>query len=120
MAPPARACATPRERARQGSPEASSWSYLGASSVQLTSAPARFFSLLAGSGGADEDARVIRGLLRTIFGLRRALRKAPAAEARPADPREQDAWVAGLLAELGDRYRLGDDKPEGAQVLRRT
>ena len=77
---------------------------------------------LAGTGLADEDAAVIRGLLRTLFGLRRAFRKQPAE--RPAqasdDPRAQDPWVAGVLADLGERYQLGPDKPEGVQILRRT
>jgi len=40
---------------------------------------------------------------------------------RPADPRlEQDAWLGGTFARLGERYQLGPDSPEGARVLRRT
>ena len=40
---------------------------------------------------------------------------------RPADPRlEQDAWLGGTFARLGERYLLGPDSPEGARVLRRN
>jgi hypothetical protein len=61
---------------------------------------------------------MMRGLLRRLFGLRRAMRApAPRAQA-PQDPRvEGNPWLRATFAELGERYRLGDD---GAQVLRRT
>jgi hypothetical protein len=54
--------------------------------------------------------------------LLRLLRPAPKPPRRqPIDPRiAADPWLAGLFAQLGDRYRLGTDGPEGAQVLRRT
>jgi hypothetical protein len=45
-------------------------------------------------------------------------RKPPPA---PADPRlAADAWLAEIFARLGERYRLGPDAADGAQVLRRT
>jgi hypothetical protein len=62
---------------------------------------------------------VIRGLLRTLFGARRALRKERAAAA-PQDPRAADPWLAGMLTHLGDRYRLGDEGADGMRILRRT
>ena len=41
--------------------------------------------------------------------------------AAPADPRlETDPWLGALFAQLGNRYQLGPDTPEGARVLRRT
>ena len=54
--------------------------------------------------------------------LLRLLRPAPKRPPRqPEDPRvSADPWLAGLFAQLGDRYRLGSDSPDGAQVLRRT
>jgi len=54
--------------------------------------------------------------------LLRLLRPAPKAPPRqPVDPRvAADPWLATLFAQLGDRYRLGTDGPDGAQVLRRT
>src|SRR5919201_5313903 len=40
---------------------------------------------------------------------------------RPPDPRlEADPWLGRLFALLPDRYQLGPDGPDGAQVLRRT
>ena len=66
---------------------------------------------------------VLRRVLRTFFGLRRALRdggKSAGTSGALADPRAQDPWMAALLTALGERYGLGEDKPEGAQVLRRT
>ncbi len=54
---------------------------------------------------------MFRGLLRTLFGLRRAFRgpaHAPA-PAAPADPRAADPWLAGILSALGDRYQLAAD-----------
>ncbi|HKC58661.1 MAG TPA: hypothetical protein VKB92_01105 [Myxococcales bacterium] len=54
--------------------------------------------------------------------LLRLLRPAPKPPPRaPVDPRvAADPWLAKLFAQLGDRYRLGSDGPDGAQVLRRT
>jgi len=54
--------------------------------------------------------------------LLRLLRPAPRPPPRqPVDPRvAADPWLATLFARLGDRYRLGTDGPDGAQVLRRT
>jgi hypothetical protein len=54
--------------------------------------------------------------------LLRLLRPAPKAPPRPpVDPRvAADPWLATLFAQLGERYRLGGDGPDGAQVLRRT
>jgi hypothetical protein len=61
---------------------------------------------------------MMRGLLRRLFGVRRAMRAPPAPEQATHDPRiEADPWLRAMFAELGERYRLGDD---GAQVLRRT
>jgi hypothetical protein len=40
---------------------------------------------------------------------------------RPPDPRvDADPWLAALLDDVGDRYRLGQDLADGIQVLRRT
>ncbi|HYV68050.1 MAG TPA: hypothetical protein VE964_17545 [Myxococcales bacterium] len=54
--------------------------------------------------------------------LLRLLRPAPKAPPRPpVDPRvAADPWLATLFAQLGERYRLGGEGPEGTQVLRRT
>jgi hypothetical protein len=54
--------------------------------------------------------------------LLRLLRPAPKAPPRqPEDPRViADPWLAKTFAQLGERYRLGDDSPDGTQVLRRT
>ena len=54
--------------------------------------------------------------------LLRLLRPAPRAPPRPpVDPRvAADPWLATVFAQLGERYRLGGDGPDGAQVLRRT
>ncbi len=64
-----------------------------------------------------------RPLLRLLFRLRQAMRR-PARKAkpqRPSDPRvDADPWLARMLDDLGDRYRLGSDLSEGIQVLRRT
>ncbi len=39
----------------------------------------------------------------------------------PPDPRAlANPWLGGILDQLGDRYRLGDDTPVGIQILRRT
>ncbi|TMA18208.1 MAG: hypothetical protein E6J62_15960 [Deltaproteobacteria bacterium] len=65
---------------------------------------------------------MIRGLLRKFFGARRALRsKGPAPHAAPHDPRAAaDPWLGSILAQLGDRYRLGEDGADGTRILRRT
>jgi hypothetical protein len=40
---------------------------------------------------------------------------------RPPDPRlDGDPWLGALFAALSERYRLGDETPDGFQVLRRT
>ena len=54
--------------------------------------------------------------------LLRLLRPAPKAPPRqPEDPRVvADPWLAKMFAQLGERYRLGGDGPDGTQVLRRT
>jgi hypothetical protein len=54
--------------------------------------------------------------------LLRLLRPAPKAPPRqPEDARvAADPWLAKMFAQLGDRYRLGGDGPDGTQVLRRT
>lgn len=54
--------------------------------------------------------------------LLRLFRPAPKPPPRqPVDPRvAADPWLTKLFAQLGDRYRLGADGPDGAQVLRRT
>ena len=45
----------------------------------------------------------------------------PPAPRRPADPRLlTDAWLGAVFAQLGERYQLGPDSPDGARVLRRT
>ena len=66
-------------------------------------------------------------LLRALFGLRRAIfgaskpGPAPAPTvAQASDPRLADPWLQALLSMLGDRYRLGEDGPDGTQLLRRT
>jgi hypothetical protein len=65
---------------------------------------------------------LIRGLLRKFFWARRALRsQAHPAPAVPQDPRAAaDPWLSAMLANLGDRYRLGDDGADGTRILRRT
>ena len=53
--------------------------------------------------------------------LRSWFRPRPPAPRPVADPRMiTDAWLGAVFAALGDRYQLGPDSPEGAQVLRRT
>jgi hypothetical protein len=61
-------------------------------------------------------------LQRLVYGIRNALRPSRATKARRVpDPRaEADPWLAKILDELGDRYQLGKDTPDGIQVLRRT
>ncbi len=59
-------------------------------------------------------------MLRRIF---RALfaRRPPPPPPRPADPRlEADPWLGRTFALLAERYQLGADTADGAQVLRRT
>jgi hypothetical protein len=52
--------------------------------------------------------------------LRQRLRRKPRLK-RPPDPRvDADPWLAALLDEVGERYRLGQDLADGIQVLRRT
>lgn len=59
---------------------------------------------------------MLRGILRALFGPR-----PPPPPPRPADPRLlADPWLGRLFAALPDRYQLGPDGAEGAQVLRRT
>ncbi len=79
-------------------------------------------SPLAPPARCDQDAAVIRALLRTLFGIKRAVfgDARPQKAAPSADPRAQDPWMGAILESLGARYQLGEDKPDGAQVLRRT
>jgi hypothetical protein len=40
---------------------------------------------------------------------------------RPADPRiDGHPWLSALFDALGERYRLGDAKPDGLQILHRS
>src|SRR5260370_33605094 len=61
-------------------------------------------------------------LQRLVYGIRNALRPSRATKApRVPDPRaDADPWLAKILDQLGDRYQLGKDTPDGIQVLRRT
>lgn len=62
----------------------------------------------------------MRWLSRLAFHIRQGLRRKPKAK-RPPDPRvDADPWLATLLDEVGERYRLGADLADGIQVLRRT
>jgi hypothetical protein len=64
---------------------------------------------------------VFRFLARLFYGLRRASRApAPAAPPPPADARALDPWTREVLAALGERYRLGEDTPDGTQMLCRV
>ena len=58
-------------------------------------------------------------MIRRLF---RLLRRAPKPPPRqPEDPRVAgDPWLSKTFAQLGDRYRLGGDGPDGTQILRRT
>lgn len=61
-------------------------------------------------------------LVRFFYAVRNALRgtKKPKLR-RPPDPRvDADPWLFQMLEELGERYRLGSDLPNGIQLLRRT
>jgi len=66
---------------------------------------------------------MVKTLQRLFFKLRNAFRgeRKPRHD-RPADARvDADPWLAGLLDNLGDRYRLAEgDGPDGIQLLRRT
>ncbi|HUK88271.1 MAG TPA: hypothetical protein VLT85_11445 [Terriglobales bacterium] len=56
---------------------------------------------------------MLRRLLRALF--------RPRPPPPPPDPRlVADPWLGRMFAVLPDRYRLGPDAAEGAQVLRRT
>lgn len=65
----------------------------------------------------------LRSLQRFLYGIRNAVRR-PGRKMRverPPDPREDaDPWLASMLDNLGERYRLGPDLADGIQVLRRT
>lgn len=65
----------------------------------------------------------LRSLRRFLFGIRNALRgseRKPKIQ-RPPDARvDANPWLASMLDDLGERYRLGNDLSEGIQVLRRT
>ncbi len=62
----------------------------------------------------------VRWLSRLAFHLRQRLRGKPRLK-RPPDPRvDADPWLAAVLDEVGERYRLGQDLADGIQVLRRT
>jgi len=59
--------------------------------------------------------RIYQRLRRVLSGLRQSR------PVRPPDPRvDADPWLAQMLDDLGERYRLGKDVPDGIQVLRRT
>ncbi len=59
---------------------------------------------------------MLRRLLRVLFPPR-----SPPPPPRPPDPRlEADPWLGRIFAVLPDRYLLGPDGAEGAQVMRRT
>jgi hypothetical protein len=64
----------------------------------------------------------MRGLLRALFGARRAMRRERlAAPSVAQDPRvAADPWLAEMLAHLGERYRLGEEGADGTRILRRT
>jgi hypothetical protein len=58
-------------------------------------------------------------MIRRLFRLLRPAPKRP--PPRPEDPRvAADPWLSKLFGQLGERYRLGGDGPDGTQVLRRT
>lgn len=62
-------------------------------------------------------------LVRWFHHLRQRLRGAPRAKPaqRPPDPRvDASPWLSAMLDDLGARYRLGEDGPDGAQIIRRT
>jgi len=59
---------------------------------------------------------MLRRILRALFRPR-----PPPPPPRPPDPRlDADPWLGRLFALLPDRYQLGPDAADGAQVLRRT
>ena len=62
-------------------------------------------------------------LVRWFHHLRQRLRGAPKKPPaqRPPDPRvDGSPWLSKMLDELGPRYRLGEDRAEGSQIIRRT
>lgn len=63
-----------------------------------------------------------RSILQAFFRLGRALRgRKPAPTVRVIDARAANSpWLSDLLAELGERYQLGADQPDGIQLLCRT
>lgn len=68
---------------------------------------------MAGAGALTRWFHRVRLLLRG--------KPRPAPAQRPPDPRvDQSPWLAGLLDDLGARYRLGEDGADGIQVIRRT
>ncbi len=59
--------------------------------------------------------KLYHGFLRALRGLVKSKAR------RPPDPRvDADPWLAQMLDDLGERYRLGRDLADGIQVLRRT
>ena len=59
---------------------------------------------------------MLRRILRALFKPR-----PPPPPPRPPDPRlEADPWLGRIFQILPDRYQLGADAADGAQVLRRT
>jgi hypothetical protein len=59
---------------------------------------------------------MLRRIFRALFPAR-----PPPPPPRPADPRlEADPWLGRMFAVLAERYQLGADAADGAQVLRRT
>jgi hypothetical protein len=59
---------------------------------------------------------MLRRIFRALFSAR-----PPPPPPRPADPRlEADPWLGRMFAVLAERYQLGGDAADGAQVLRRT
>ena len=64
----------------------------------------------------------MKRLLRALFSLRRRFSGSAAPARAPAsdDPRLSDPWLLAVFERLGDRYQLGPDGQDGAQLLRRT
>jgi len=59
---------------------------------------------------------MLRRILRALFKPR-----PPPPPPRPPDPRlEADPWLGRIFQILPDRYQLGADAADGAQILRRT
>lgn len=62
-------------------------------------------------------------LLRWFFHLKQRLSGGPKKPPpqRPPDPRvDASPWLSRMLDDLGPRYRLGEDRAEGTQLIRRT